>query len=65
MSLNFSPARCSDEPMPPMPMVSLSGRALANSISDLRSWAGSFGLPTSRLGTVATLVMAVKSAAGS
>ena len=65
ISLNFSPARCSDEPMPPMPMVSLSGCSLASAISALTSLAGSFGLPTSMLGTVATLVMAVKSPAGS
>jgi hypothetical protein len=63
--LNFSPARCSDEPIPPIPIVSVCGFAFAKSIKALRSLAGKSPRPTNRLVTRATMVIGVKSATGS
>ena len=51
--------------MPPIPIVSVCGLARANSISALRSFAGRSARPTSRLVTLATMVIGVKSATGS
>ena len=62
---NKSPAMCSEEPMPPMAKLSLPGLALARVSSDFKSAAGTAGLPTSRLGTVAIMLMGVKSSSGS
>ena len=50
---------------PPMPIVSLPGLLFASAMSALRSPAGIFGLPTSRLGTVEIIAIGEKSATGS
>ena len=58
-SLNSSPARCGEEPLPPEAKLSVPGLALASAISDWRSVAGTEGCSRSGTGALASMVTPV------